>query len=150
MEDIKYKIVLPDNIEFFIEQQILNQIPTFIQLPKEQMSKNVITLDMDGKIFSQLITFLRYKLIDSKDTTFIDKQIEGMPINTLLEIILASKQLGLTEILGKSVERFRSILNNHSTDKIRELLNITCDFSEAEIKKNKIDFRWNEIDILKP
>ncbi len=150
MEDIKYKVVLPENIEFFIEQQVINEIPTFIQIFNSKPSDNnsdryTVQLDnIDGKIFSQIITFIRYKTVDPNDSTFLNKQIESMSLTTLLDIILAAKYLGVVDIVDKAVERFKYLINNQSAEQIRTLLNITSDFSEEDDAKNRIDLKWDE------
>jgi hypothetical protein len=146
MEDIKYKVILPDNIEFFIEESVVNSIPTFIQLTNNKPKDYVIQLDnIDGKIFSQIVTFIRYKMVDPNDNNFLNKQIDNMNIATLLDVILAAKYLGIYDIVDRAVERFKTVINNNTTEQMRSLLGIVSDYSEEEDAKNRIELKWEDV-----
>lgn len=148
MEDIKYRVILAENMEYFVEQNVINEIPTFVQMfnnKNDTTDKYTFQLNnIDGKIFSQIITFIRYKIVDSNDTTFLNKQIDTMNVPMLLDIILAAKYLGIVDVVNKAVDRFKYLVNNQTPEQMRTLLNINSDFSEEDETKNTINLIWQE------
>lgn len=148
MEDIKYRVILAENMEYFVEQNVINEIPTFVQMfnnKNDTTDKYTFQLNnIDGNIFSQIITFIRYKIVDSNDTTFLNKQIDTMNVPMLLDIILAAKYLGIVDVVNKAVDRFKYLVNNQTPEQMRTLLNINSDFSEEDETKNTINLIWQE------
>lgn len=147
-KDCRYKIVLPDNVEFFIEHSILEKIPKLFEMSsskaKDESGCYIINIEIEGQVFSQILTFVRYRLIEREDRKFVDKMIKSMTIDNLFDLIIAAKSLEVHELVKLSSDYFKKIIHDNEVPKIRTIFNLKNDLSESDDEVLKQDYRWSE------
>ncbi|CAH6421846.1 Hypothetical protein KVN_LOCUS534 [uncultured virus] len=139
---MKFKILLPDDVEYFIELEILEKIPVFLELLKYDKEMKEINLPyIDGNIFSTIIMYLRYSIIDPNHK-FIVSMFDSLPLKIIIDLIIAANNLGITNLVELLGENFRKIIKENNISDIRKIFKISEDFTIDSCDLNH--YIWEE------
>ena len=143
LNNMKIKIILPDEIEYFIEYEILEKIPTLFELVKANKETKEINLpNIDGNIFSTIVKYLRY--LDLEDNNhLINKLFENISINIIFDLIISANYLGINSLVDLLGNKFKKIINKNDVSTIRKIFKIEHEYN---IDPNDVtNYVWNEI-----
>lgn len=147
----KYKILLDKDTEIFEDIEILFRIP-IIKTMIEEIKKNdnitdkyVINLSAVNSItFSHILTLIKYNSsnIENECDIFNTNFIKNMNINTLMDFILVSHNLGLEKYKQIAANKFMNIFNKNDFEYIRNEFNLNNDLLDDDI--HNINNIWQE------
>lgn len=147
MGENKYKIVLYDNIDFYVESEVIEKSKTLQSMFRDPSTKqykpSIVIPDIDGQIFSHILAFIRYRAINEKDNDdFAKKLVENMDCVTLINVIHAANILDIKPLVKISGDRFKWIVKNNDVNGIRKIFKIKNDFSLEEEAQIEHNFEW--------
>ena len=130
-KDKEFVIISSDDEEFVVDDTIINSSSTLKTLLFEQSGPdncNIIIVDyISSETLSHIITFIKYNIAFENTEEFNKTFIKNMDIDSLLDIIIASKYLDIKEMFELGERRFKNIIKK-TPEKIRQILNIENDF----------------------
>lgn len=146
MDKAKYKILLPEDVEFFLEDEVVQQIPFLKTHFTDSSSGNSIKINnINGQIFSHIITHIRSQTIDQDDTEFTSRMLKNLSIDDMFDLVIAANSLGVTSLVDEARKRFMSVISSEDPDKVRKTFKIKHDFDgEDSNGSDDIDYGWKE------
>ena len=150
---IKYRVLLEDNYEIFEPESILTKIPT-IKTMIEELRENKTILDkynidfrgINSITFGHILALVKYNStnLEKECEYFNNNFIKNMNVNTLMDFITLSHNLGLENYKQLAINRFLNIFNKNSIEGIRKEFKLIDDFSDRDRQNIKIDNEWLE------
>jgi hypothetical protein len=145
----KYKIVLQDGVELYIEKEVIKNSPILAELFKDQFTDQykpfIVIPNLDIKIFAHIVSFIRHLVISVKDAEeFGARLVENMDYNTLIDIIHTAHFLEVELLVKISSYRLTYIIENNDVNNIRKILNINNDFTSEEELALEQDLAWSQ------
>lgn len=127
--DLEFIILSSDNKVFKVNEEIINYSQTFKDLLFDQTHEdnlNTVKVDfVESSTLSHIIAFIRYN-IKNNDRNFNKRFVENMNLDTLLDTIIASKELDIKELFELTSNRFRTVIKKDPKD-IRSLFGLEDD-----------------------
>lgn len=149
MPEQRYKVILQDNNEFFIESEILKKSPILENMfmdPFTRQYRHSVTLpNMDTSTFSYILAFIREIVEFDNDADIknvANKLIATMDSTTLIDIIHASHTLNIKPLLEVAGAKFKHIIQHNDVEDIRRIFNIKNDFNPEEEQQIINNFQW--------
>ena len=146
MTEINYKMNCKEGGELLVDRIVIRSCPKLKELfdTEGKLCGDflVINIPMEANTVSNVINYLRKRCINLEDPIFINEMVEKLDADSLFEIILTSNYLNITELVKIAGDRFKSVVNDNDSDKIREIFSIKNDLEsdeEADVDKN---FEW--------
>jgi hypothetical protein len=141
--------VLPEDVEFFLEDEVVQLIPFLKNHFADDNSSNSVKINnITGQIFSHIITHIRSHNINPDDHEFTNRMLKNLSIDELFDLVLASNSLGVTSLVDEARTRFMTVTSSGDPDKVRQIFKIKYDFDEEDSKSNgsdDIDYGWKEL-----
>jgi len=122
-EEKKYKIIFSNNKEYLLEEKFLDHIPKLKDAlcNKDDKEYDIIYNSIESHIFQYLLTFINYTIEHPNDKIFIKNFLKNMDINTLFDVIYASKFFGVEKLLKYASNHFKSVIDENNPEQIKKL-----------------------------
>ena len=148
---LKYKITFPQEVVFFVEEELLKYMPNLEKLTKTNQEKLTKTnqgkltktnqekltkdnLDnyckditighIKGEIFSHILMYVRHLATYPNDIKFRINLIKNMKTDTLFDVIIAADYFGVKEITEYCSNMFKKIIDENDVNGMQSIFDI--------------------------
>lgn len=142
MDESKIKIIFSDEIEFFLSAQIIDKIPKIKKILEEEKQEVIIFNNFDAKLFSYILSCVKYKLVSPNENDFIDDLVKNMDFEILANLLIAANFLELKFLEETISSLLLNIINNEPVEGIRNKFKLTDDLTESDMKIIEEFYRW--------
>lgn len=129
---LKYKIIFPQDVIFYVEEELIKYMPKIESLAKEEYVNELVKNNnrivrvnhIEGEIFSHILSYIIHLSIYPDDKQFRENMIRNMDINTMFDVIIASNYFNVEVIVNHCTNIFKSTIEDNNPDQIKKIFNI--------------------------
>jgi len=126
-DEVKYKIILQDEVVFELEDSVVNHIPKLKEIFSNTLIKEAILNNIDPRSFSHILTIIKYRNANPDDNEFPKIIIDSIKPESLFDFIIVADFLKTEDLLKQASDRFKNIIEKNNVNEIRNIFNLLDD-----------------------